>query len=165
QLPEQRPDLAARQHHRQAHGPLRPHQIVEPAQLPTEDLLVQKKQRGECLILRRCRDVALGGEMAEERRHLGFPERGRMTLAAPVDEVPDPVHVSLLRAAAVVQPPDRLVHLLEKAGPTVLQGFTPRKIRHLTLRAQPNITVSIYSTPIVSDSARHFSQAYTTKPD
>jgi len=113
QLREQGGDLAACEHHRQAHRALGAHQIVEPAEFPAEDLLVEKEQRSERLVLCRCGNLAFGGKMAEKRRHLGLAERGGMALAAPVDETPDPVHVSFLRAPAVMQPTDRLVHLFQ----------------------------------------------------
>src|SRR5881396_3008439 len=143
QLREQRPHLAVSQYHRQLHRPLRAHQIIEPAKLLSQNLPVEEEQRRERLILRRGGNIAIGGQMTEKRRHLALAERRGMTLARPKDEAPDPVHVSLLRAAAVVQAPNRLVHPIKQPGLTPVRGFTPREIRHLTPRAQP-ITICVY---------------------
>jgi hypothetical protein len=124
QLREQSLNLPPRQYHRQAYRALRAHEIVEPAQFPTEDLLVEKKQRSERLVLRRRRNVALRRQMTEKRGHLGLSEARGMAPAAPVDEALDPVYVGFLGAAAVVQSPDRIVHLLQQAGLAPVRGFT-----------------------------------------
>ena len=58
--------------------------------------------------------MALGGEVVQECCDLGFPDRRRMALAGKVDETLNSVDVGLLRAAAKIAPPDRLVHLVEQ---------------------------------------------------
>lgn len=62
--------------------------------------------------------LAVGCQMAEEGGDFGFAEGCGVALAAPEDKALDPVHVGLLRAAAVVQATDRVMHLVEQSwGP------------------------------------------------
>src|SRR6266566_1592854 len=51
--PKNRAYLLAREHHRHPRRPLGPHQRLEPADLGTKDLVIQKQDRGQRLILRR----------------------------------------------------------------------------------------------------------------
>src|SRR5262249_20089714 len=97
---------------------------VEPTQVPQEDVLIEKQERGKRLVLRRGGDVSLRRQVTQESRDLGLAETRWVTLAAPENKALDPVHVSLLRAPAVVQPLDRVAHLPKQAGPRVLRGFT-----------------------------------------
>ena len=66
--------------------------------------------------MRRRRDVALGGEVREERDDLVRPHVARVTLCVEENEAAHPVDVDLLGAMAVVLVADRLAHLFEKAG-------------------------------------------------
>ena len=56
----------------------------------------------QCLILRRGGDVTLNGQMTQERSELRGPHVARVSLAVKEDEAPDPLHVRLLRAEAVM---------------------------------------------------------------
>lgn len=105
------------EHRRHPHQALRAHDPVEPRQGLLQHLLVQEQQRGERLILRRRRDVPLGGEMTQERSDLRRPQFAGMPLAGKEDKAPDPLDVTLLRAGAVMQPPDRVSNLIEQAPP------------------------------------------------
>jgi hypothetical protein len=58
---QQRADLLAAQHHRQALRPLCPRDALEPTRIATEDLLVQEEHRSQRLILRRCGYFTLDG--------------------------------------------------------------------------------------------------------
>jgi hypothetical protein len=63
--------------------------------------------------LRGGRDLALSGEMIQERRDFRLAQLQRMPPPRKEDEAPDPVQVRLFRAAAEIAPADRLVHLHE----------------------------------------------------
>jgi hypothetical protein len=81
---------------------LRAHHLVEPRQRLSEDVLVEKQQRRERLVLRRRRHVALRGEPAQESRHLSRAHLARMPLLVEENEAADPVPVRLLGAPAVM---------------------------------------------------------------
>jgi hypothetical protein len=108
-------DFAARQDDRQSGRACRPLHAVEPCQLPTQHLAVEKEDRRERLVLRRRGHLSIRGKMIQERRHLGFAKHLGMPLAVEVDEAPDPVDVRLLRAPTVVARANRLVHALEQS--------------------------------------------------
>src|SRR5258708_4059168 len=115
--------LPARQHHRQARRTRGAMQPVEPCELAAEHLLVQKQERRERLILRRCGDLALRREMIQKRRHLRLAQCRRMALLRKINEALDPVHVRLLSTPAEIPAPDRLVHLIEQAGPAQVDAL------------------------------------------
>src|SRR5258706_308194 len=103
--------------------------------------------------------------MTQEGRHLRLAKRRRMAPPGLVNETPDPVHIRLLRAPAVMHPPHRVVNLLQQPGLPPLRGFASSEIRHLTLLVQANVTGFIYSTPNHTDFARQSCGAYTNAPD
>jgi len=115
-LREQRFRFRLRQHRGQARRPLRAHQAVEPGEVLSQHLLVEKQQRRQRLILRPAGDVAYRGKIIEKRRQLRLPHVARVPLAVEVDEALDPVHVGLFGPAAVVLAPDRLVHQGQQPG-------------------------------------------------
>lgn len=64
--------------------------------------------------------------MVEERGDFGLAHLQRVALAVKVDKTLDPLDVGLLRARAVVPPPDGIAHLVEQArafGRTVVYPF------------------------------------------
>jgi hypothetical protein len=73
--------FAGRQHGRQVAGLLRAHDAVEPRQLYLQHLLVEEQQRGQRLVLRRRRHLAVHGQVREERLDLGGRHVGPMPLA------------------------------------------------------------------------------------
>ena len=101
QLLEEPARLGLRQHHRGAHRPLGPHHAGEPGEILSEDLLVQKQQRRQRLILRGGRDIALRREPAQERLHLARAELGGMPRPVVEDEPADPEPIGLLGPPAV----------------------------------------------------------------
>jgi hypothetical protein len=70
-----------------------------------------------------------------------------VALPAPDDEALDPVRVSLLGAAAVMQPPDRVVHLIEQTRRTrrqSLNSFTNSRLTHRNRPIKTCIFVQYY---------------------
>ena len=68
-----------------------------------EDALVEEEDAAEGLVLGGGGDVALHGEIVEERRDLGRAELPRVAAAVERDEGTDPVDVRFLGAGGVVQ--------------------------------------------------------------
>jgi hypothetical protein len=88
--------------------------LVQPWKGLGEDLLVEKEYRGQGLILRGSRDVALAREVVQERGDLRSAEARRMALSGEQDEPPDPLDVSLFGAVAVAPPLYRVAHEIEE---------------------------------------------------
>jgi hypothetical protein len=120
--------FAGREHHRQVPGLLRPDDAVEPRQLDLRDLLVEEQQRGERLVLRRRRHLAVHRQVREKRLDLGGRHFGGMPLAVKQDEAPCPEQVLLLGAIAVMQRAQLVAHLIEQPGPGFLPGRAPLPI-------------------------------------
>ena len=93
---KKRSHLARRQHNWQLL--LRPggRNFVEPGQLYLENPAVQEQQGGSGLGLGRGGNVALDGQMAEERADLRSAKLLRVAFAVKEDEAPCPVDVGLL---------------------------------------------------------------------
>src|SRR6266700_2402909 len=137
QLGKQPLHLLHRKHRRQAHRTFRPRHAVEPAQTAPEHLLVEKQQRGERLPLGGCRDAAFRRQVRQEGGRLGFAKLGRVPLAVEINIALDPMNIGLLRAAAVIQAPDRGPYLVEQSGPLYRGWTTRRKISILIHNARP----------------------------
>jgi hypothetical protein len=58
-LPQDRPNLGAAEHGRNAHGPLRPNEARAQAERPAQHGIVQEQQRRERLVLRRAAHAAI----------------------------------------------------------------------------------------------------------
>ena len=78
--------------------------------------------------------------MAEKSAQLRLAQRRRVAPSAPDDEALDPVRVSLLGAAALVQPPDRVVHLIEQTWRTRFRSLNSFTNSRLTHRKRPIMT-------------------------
>src|SRR2546422_1560863 len=109
-------------------------QAFEPRKRHGQNLLVEEKERRQGLILRRGGDPAITGQMVEKRRDLGRPQIPGVPLSVEVDEAPDPVKISLLRAQTVVQAANRLPNLLQQARlrrglRNIVHTASPRKSR------------------------------------
>jgi len=110
---EHLPHLGARQHHGQTNRHLRLLDLVEPRQLGTQHLFVEKEQRALGLILRGCGHPAFDRQRGQERFDVGRPQLGRVAPAMEDDEALDPVAIGLLGADAVMPDPDPLADPLE----------------------------------------------------
>ena len=75
---------------RQVAGPLSAHDSVEPGQFDVQDLLAEKQQRGQSLVLRGGRHLAIDRQVREERLDLCRGHVGRMAHAVEQDEAPRP---------------------------------------------------------------------------
>ena len=91
--------------------------ILEPIELDLQHLAIQEQQGIEGLILRGGRHIALRGQKGEEDRNLPGAHVPRMAAMEIPDEVPDPVVIGLLGAAAVMQCTDPVAHLIHEPGP------------------------------------------------
>jgi len=65
------------------------------------------------LVLRRCGHIALARQIIQEDRDLGGSKLQWMALPREIDKPPDPLHVDLFGAIAVVPPSDRITQLLQ----------------------------------------------------
>ena len=93
---EQRFDLWSRQYDRETWRPLGPNHIIQPAEVLSKDVAVQKDQRTERLILRRGAHLLMDCEPRQERRDLCCRDRGWVNRIVKEDEPPDPTDVRLL---------------------------------------------------------------------
>lgn len=72
------------------------------ASLRSSNLLVEEKKAAQGMVLSRSGDCTINGEMIEERCDLFFIHLLRMAFVMEKNETPDPVHLGLLGANAVV---------------------------------------------------------------
>ena len=61
------------------------------------------------------RNIPIIHQVVEEHGDLPRVQLARVTLVMKMDETPDPVNISLLRAQAVMLEPDRIPHRLKQA--------------------------------------------------
>ncbi len=97
--------LVTGEHDRQPLGPFGAAGVDLVAERAFKDDFVQEKHRGQGLVLCRRGDLAFHGEMGEERLHFRLGHLERMTFVVKADVSFDPVHIGILRADAVMQPP------------------------------------------------------------
>jgi hypothetical protein len=88
---KQRGNLGLRQHHRQAARGLGRLDIIEPRQLDTQHLTIEKKQCALGLILRRGGHLPRHRKMRQKLAHLCRTEIPRMTLAKMPDKSFNPI--------------------------------------------------------------------------
>lgn len=106
--------LLGREHHREPVPSLRADRMLRQCQRPPQHVPVQEEQRGQRLVLRRRRHPRAHGERGQESLDLGFPQLRRMAATVEDDEAPDPAHVGLLRARAVMSRAKRGPHPIEE---------------------------------------------------
>lgn len=99
---EQRPDLLCSEHGGDAAPGLRAPDTLHPWQFDAEHFLVQKEDRANCLMMRRNRNLALVGEVAQEGLHLGTTQLARVPKSVPANEKARPVDVRLFGSYAVI---------------------------------------------------------------
>ena len=80
-----------------------------------QDLLLEKQQGREGLVLGGGADVAVDGQVGQELVDLGGPHRGRVADAVEEDEAPDPADVGVLGPGAVVPEADGLADAIQQA--------------------------------------------------
>jgi len=96
-------DLLAGKSHGQSLRLLCQDDFAEIANLPLENLFVQKKNGAQSLILRRRCDFFFHRQMRQELIDLQFSHLQRVAFVVKENEPPDPLDVSFLCAVAVVQ--------------------------------------------------------------
>src|SRR3954469_26047776 len=69
---------------------------VDQLQFPFEDLLIEKKQSAEGLILGRSADLAVDGKMGKKRGDFFFAHLGRVPFLVKENEAASPIQVGLL---------------------------------------------------------------------
>ena len=115
QVAKERRHLVAREHDRQAGGSFRPFDVFHEREVDLQDVAVEEEHRAERLCVR-CRSHAtLDGQVREESPDLGDTHLRRVFQAVEVHEPAGPVHVRLLRPAAVVARPDGGADAVEQA--------------------------------------------------
>ncbi len=105
--------------------------VVQPGDLLLKNLAVEKEERAERLVLRRCRDASLDGQGRQETCDLCRPHVRGMALAVKEDVAANPRDIRLLGATAIVPGSNRIAHTIEKPrfGRTGRTGLTERKQR------------------------------------
>jgi hypothetical protein len=94
---------------------LRAQHVVQPRQFHPQDLLVEKENRRQRLVLRGGRDVALRGESRKEGRYLRGAHIAGMAHPMEDHEAPHPMGISAFRAQTVVPHPDGRAKMLQQA--------------------------------------------------
>lgn len=101
---------------RQTLWPFRPHQIIEPGDLPAQDHAIQKEQCTESLILRRGAHVLAHCQIREELGNLRLTQIEWVLLAMEEDEAADPTDIGNLGGLAEMPHTDRVSHTLQGRG-------------------------------------------------
>jgi hypothetical protein len=86
----------------------------QPLQLATENVLVEKQDRTEGLVLRRGANLSLGSEIGKELSDFTFSQLVRMSLSVKEDETNDPPDVSLFGSRTIVAGSNRLSYPIEQ---------------------------------------------------
>lgn len=90
---------------------------VQPGQLNGENFPVKKQDRAQCLIVSRCRHLAVVGEMRQKCFNFACAPVERIphrpATARPANEETNPVDVHLLDAEALVHIPNALAQLIQ----------------------------------------------------
>ena len=84
-------------------------------EFPVEDLLIEKKQGAQCLVLSGSRYLSFNREVAEESGDLRFAHLSGMALLVEEDEASDPIDVNGLGANAVVLDPQMPADTVEQS--------------------------------------------------
>src|SRR5262245_24907984 len=108
-------DFLTGQHDGQVLRTLHIDEVIEPRELLAKDLAVEKQERAQGLILRRCRHLAFDSQGIQEAGDFRSRHFGGMALAVEEEVAADPRNVGLLRPAAVVAGPNTLAHEVEEA--------------------------------------------------
>src|SRR5438067_1805926 len=87
---------------------------VDELQFPIEDVLVEKEQSREGLVLSRSGDVTIDSKMAQKCRDVFFGELTRVTFAVKKNKAADPIDIGLLGANAVTLDPQMPANAVEK---------------------------------------------------
>lgn len=106
QVIEHRKRFLPRQHSREVIGAACALEAIEVGHGNLEDTPVEKDHGAEDLILRGCRRSTFHREVVEEGGDLSSPHLSRVTASMEGYELPDSMHIRLLRARRVVQASD-----------------------------------------------------------
>lgn len=108
-------------------GLLGPFELVKIAEFDAEDLMVEKDDGVERLILSRRRDVLLDGEVGKEFSDVFGCELGRVPQTVKLDIPFDPLRIRLLRRLRVSSSLNRGPNLVEQSR---LLSFAELKLAH-----------------------------------
>lgn len=81
---------------------------------PARNVLKREKESGKRVVLRRGRDVAIGGEPVEERRYLCCARFGRVALVVMKDKVANSEPADISRAPAELPRADRRTNAIDQ---------------------------------------------------
>jgi hypothetical protein len=112
-LGQHQPDLLSAENHGDVLGPFGVDQVSQPRKFALQDLLVEKQQGSQRLILGRRADVSFG-ETRKKGANLGLGQGFGMALAVEDDEAPNPSDVGLLGARAIVTGSQAFPDLVKK---------------------------------------------------
>jgi hypothetical protein len=128
---EERAHLVAGEDDGKPRGPLGAHEVVEPRQLDTQHVAVEKEQPARRLVLGGRGHVAVDGQRGEEARDLRRAQFGRVSLPVEEDVAADPGNVRFFSAAAVVPCSENVADAIQEAGLRADRGrrFTHRRQR------------------------------------
>ena len=110
-----------------------------------QNMLVEKEDRGQSLVLGRRRDVFLDGQMSQETVDIAFRQLPGMLVLVELDEAANPMHVRFFRASAVMADTQNSDEVVVEMG----RGFSleqPQRLRSLSSR-QHGITRLIRTWP------------------
>jgi hypothetical protein len=107
--------LLAREYDGQSRRTLGSDQLGHPGQALTDDDVIEKQDRAQRLVLRRCAHT-LVRQARKERRHLRLAQLTGMPLPVKDDEPPDPVDIRVLCAPAVVPRANPVPNPIEQLG-------------------------------------------------
>ena len=102
--------------HRKALGLLRTHDVLQPADVLLQDLLIQKQESASGLTLRGGGHLALDGQMRQELVHVLYAHVAGMALAVKHDKAFDPTQIGCFGAYALVPGTNGDADLVQKFG-------------------------------------------------
>jgi hypothetical protein len=122
-------------------------QVSQPRKFALQDLLVEKQQGSQRLILGRRADVSFG-ETRKKGANLGLGQGFGMALAVEDDEAPNPSDVGLLGARAIVTGSQAFPDLVKKTRGLVcsIRRHVARGRRPDSSCVSPRIRVKISAT-------------------
>jgi len=92
-------------------------EVSQPFELSAQDLLIEKQQRRECLVLGRRTDFGVARQVRKVGADLGLAHRLGVAFFVKENEPTNPADVGLLRSRAVVSRTKRGANELQQARP------------------------------------------------
>jgi len=116
EMDKDRPGFTRREDDRNFGRTFSPLDVIEEIKFPIEDVLIQKEQRAQRLVLCRGSYMFVRRKVSKKSPDFFFSHRVGMAFAVEENEASYPVDVGLLRANAVVLYAQMLPHSVEELG-------------------------------------------------